>query len=337
MKSENSSLCGTNKKYAALPIIYELIEIAVQKGLASGSYDFISNFIIKNYFEAIEELTLRHGIGLASHGQNLCLVLNPDYTSRGFAYRDMEGISLDPQHKFLESYALFRHHIVTKMANVMVCHEELIPPQKGAPTQVGSRGLLPERALFRYMISQLKCDNAIYKNGVDILLRRYFSVSEYKNIHTLTDALFTAKLRQYYDLEASGILQADGTFPAAESGSENESAMQRGDSSLFKHKKINLPAEKTALVLPKVARGIALLDRPSRISSAFMRGGSLRFSLPNELYKPLSQYVRNKAIAKAEAKQISIKDIHKWHHELMGRNVDEKLASQPYSDRQRLF
>lgn len=76
----------------ALPLIYELMETAIQKGVVNTPTEFLRTYFIDAYLKAIEPIVFKEGYALT--GNHLYLTLNADNTIKGFAYRDLQSMSL---------------------------------------------------------------------------------------------------------------------------------------------------------------------------------------------------------------------------------------------------
>lgn len=225
-KKENHGLCNIVPEYLSLgsyPLIYEIIENALQKNLVRSSAEFINEFLIKMYFRSIEELVFKNGFSLSPHGQNLCFVLNHEGVPVGFAYRDFEGIS-EGGKNYIESYSWFyRYHCIVKLLNVMThSSKQHFKPTKGAPSQLGFAAPLKERNLYPLLKGSSQHDI-------------YFSYSDYKSVLDNLDNTFLKYLSKYFSIENIPELKV-GTIPAAEGSSAGELELARLNKRLWQNR-----------------------------------------------------------------------------------------------------
>ena len=115
---------------------------------ASNLQNILKTYLIDAYLQAIEPLVFKEGYALVGQGQNLYFVLNTDNTIKGFAYRDLEKMTLEK--KFLESYSWFyRYANFIKLLNVLTRSEsEDSPPSLGGPIRAGTEKQSSERNLY---------------------------------------------------------------------------------------------------------------------------------------------------------------------------------------------
>ncbi len=243
LKQENRGICALNKSQKGmepLPLIYEVIQAAMEKGLVKSSAEFIEKYLIQGYLKAIEPLAFQKGISLAAHGQNLCFVLNEDSTPRGFAYRDFEGISGDPHAGFIESYSWFyRYHVFYKLLNVLGHYKtETFGIPSGAPTQVGCDKKPNEKNLYYYLMLQLQEEGSDAKKPLELLEKMGLSYwDEYETMLKKLDEKYLLLLSTYFDLEKAGIPMNEGCLPAAESGSSDEHVVASLNEKLWQHRR----------------------------------------------------------------------------------------------------
>lgn len=239
VKPENRGVCALNpedERMKPLPLIYEIMDNAIRKGLVKSSKEFFQRYFIQGYLEAIEPVLIESGISLAQHGQNLCLVLNPDHTLRGFAYRDLEGVSL--KRNFIRSYSYdYRYHIAIKILNVITKTEtEGVPPPLGAPIQGGNQEKLSERSTHFYLVQTLEKEGKIQSQALEVLRRLSITTAEYHELLKQLDSAYLDQLRKYFDVDRSGIVLQDGTLPAAEKGSVGEAGLHFADAKLWQQR-----------------------------------------------------------------------------------------------------
>lgn len=240
LKRENRGVCSLeNDKggLAALPLIYEMIQITIKKGLVKSPFQFVRKYLIENFFEALENIVFKNGLSLAAHGQNLCLVLNSDNTPRGFAYRDFEGIGQEGK-MFLETGSWFgRFHILVKLLSVItrlgadIFDNDLL----GAPSQIG--GIFRERSLYDYLKDYLGHE----ENFETIQFLQELSLgghTDSKWLLNIYDDKYLQLLSKYFDLKKAGISPDGGGnyFSAAESGSAGESRLVELNCNLWQHR-----------------------------------------------------------------------------------------------------
>lgn len=220
-----------------LPLIYEVMEATIRKGFVKTPAEFIEKYLIEEYFKAIEKIGFKEGHAFSPHGQNLCMVLTPDLIPCGFAYRDLEGFSANKQNGFLETFSWFyRYHIFIKLLNVITkTAQEYLPPPPGAPSQVGSSELRPERNLHNYIIKQLRKDAKVYPKALEILNKLSLAPEESRELLWKLDGHYICRLSRYFDIDGSGILKKDGLIPAAEKSSAGEHELLKHNAKLWKN------------------------------------------------------------------------------------------------------
>lgn len=199
-----------------LPLIYELMETAIQKGIVSTPKNFLQKYFIDAYLKAIEAIVFKKGYALT--GGHLYLTLNPDNTIKGFAYRDLQSVDL--KKGFLESYSWsYRYANFIKLLNVLTRSEsDTLPPHEGAPIRVGTEKPSSERSLYHYLCTKL--------DG-EVVQRLSISPEEAKDLLKQMDRAYLALLKTYFAIDEAAILNPDGTIPCAEKGSLAEKRLHQ--------------------------------------------------------------------------------------------------------------
>jgi hypothetical protein len=200
-----------------LPLIYELIEIAIQKGICTSSADFLHTYFIDAYFQAIEPICFKEGYSLIGEAHNLYVVLNPDHTIKGFAYRDLGRMKF--KQKCLESYSWFyRYTNFVKLLNVLIQSESgNTPPPLGAPIRAGTEKPSSERNLYRYLY--MLFDKEKDFSSLEALQRLSITLESSLDLLQHLDSAYLALLKRYFAIDEASILNSDGTLPCAEKGS----------------------------------------------------------------------------------------------------------------------
>lgn len=234
-----SGLTGASHQADALPLIYEIIQTAIDKRLVNTSEEFLRKYFINGYLDAIEELYMKRGIPFAPHGQNLCFVLNADNTPKGWAYRDFEGMQLSSEQGYLETYSWFyRYHVFVKLLNVLVITGERMQEPFGAPTQLGAEKGALERNLETYLLKNVSGQPPkIHCESFGLILRLHISPQTYQQLLVEMDLTFLKKLNKYFNLKASDFLMPNGSIPAAEGGSSGEALTRKSNANLWQHRR----------------------------------------------------------------------------------------------------
>ena len=241
VKPENRGIGALDPKRGEmhqLPLIFELMDHAIQKGLARTPEDFFKTYFINAYLQAIEPLVFKEGYSLGGQCQNLYLVLNTDNTIKGFAYRDLEGMTL--KMNFLESYSLFyRYANVIKLLNVLTQSEsEDSPPPLGGPIRAGTEKPSAERNLYCTLSRMLE------KEGDYLFLGSIekASITPEDSVKLLNqlDSSYVVLLKRYFEFDEAAILNSDGTVPCAEKGSVAEKSLFLKNRALWEGR---IPAE----------------------------------------------------------------------------------------------
>jgi len=226
VKPENRGIGALDSKQGEmhrLPLIFELMDAAIQKGLVRTPEDFLKTYFIDAYLQAIEPLVFKEGYSLGGQCQNLYLVLDTGNTIKGFAYRDLEGMILEKN--FLESYSLFyRYANFVKLLNVLTRSEsEDSPPPSGGPIRAGTEKPSSERNLYCTLSRMLE------KEGDYLTLEalKKLSIAPKDSLKLLNqlDSSYLVFLRRYFEFDEAAILNSDGTVPCAEKGSIAEKAL----------------------------------------------------------------------------------------------------------------
>lgn len=215
IKVEHQGLCAQNANdtnLASLPLIYAVIAASIKQGIVNTPEEFVHQVLIHGYLKATEQLFFKMGRPFAPHGQNLCLVLNSDYTVRGFAYRDYEGVAHEKELGYLETFSWFyRYHIFIKLLNVITrSGQESVEPPIGAPLQIGCGHKLPERNLNHYLFKQLKGESQ------KVLEQLSLTPEQSNKAIKQLDEAFIARLQAYFNVKAAKILTNEGCLPAVE-------------------------------------------------------------------------------------------------------------------------
>jgi len=225
-KLKYPDICNHDKHIEKpLPLIYSILENAIDKGLVKTPFEFIQRYLIENVFKALDSIVFQEGLSLAIHGQNLCMVLNQDYTPRGIAIRDHGDI-----HKikrYLETYTWFyRYHVFIKLMNVMTSYpNDTLPPIKGAPIQIGHIRPVEERNLHHYLFKKIAANPLESSVAMNSLQNLSISFQEYELLLNMMDQNFLTLLSNHFGMENIAFLMKDIVLPAAEVGSQGETQL----------------------------------------------------------------------------------------------------------------
>lgn len=235
VKPENQGVAAldpSQPEMHKLPLIYELMETAIQNGLVKIPEEFLQTYFINGYLKAFENVVFEKGYSLAS--QNLYLILNPDNTIYGFAYRDVEGTAL--KKNFLESYSwCYRYANFIKLLNVLTQSEnDEMPSPPGAPIRAGTEKPSSERNLYRYLFKKLDKEGAC--ESLEALKRLSITPEENLKLLKQLDASYLELLRHYFAVDEAGILNPDGTVPCAEKGSLAENGLYLKNQNLWERR-----------------------------------------------------------------------------------------------------
>lgn len=240
VKAKNQGVCALNEKEAnglePLPLIYEVMDAAIRKGLVKTSLEFIQKYLIEGYLQAIEPIAFQKGFSLPLHGQNLCIALNKDNSPLGFVIRDFE--ELNKIRGYIEMYSWFyRYHVFVKLLNVITffANTDQMPAPLGAPFQIGYETRLPERNLNRYLIRKLSKGGAINAIALKRLWALKLPFRDYNELLKILDRNYVSAISRYFDIGKAGILMKDGTLPAAEIGSVDR-GMSKFNKALWEHR-----------------------------------------------------------------------------------------------------
>ena len=226
VKPENrglGALDSTQAELLQLPLIFELIDAAIQKGLVKTPGEFLKTYFIDAYLQAIESLVFKEGYALGGQDQNLYLVLNADNTIKGFAYRDLEGMILEKN--YLESFSWsYRYANFIKLLNVLTQSEsEDSPAPFGAPIRAGTEKPSSERNLYCTLNRMLE-QEANYRS-LEALKMLSITPIDSLNLLNQLDASYLVLLKRYFAFDEAVILNSDGTVPCAEKGSLAEKTL----------------------------------------------------------------------------------------------------------------
>lgn len=226
IKPENRGIAALDHKRAEmhpLPLIFELMDVAIQKGLVKTPEDFLKTYFVDAYLRAIEPLVFKEGYSLGGPSQNLYLVLNADNTIEGFAYIDLEEMILEKN--FLESYSLFyRYANFIKLLNVLTCSEsEDSPPPIGGLIRAGLEKPSSERNLYCTLSRMLEKEG----NYLSLEALKRLSIAPETSLKLLKqlDSAYLVLLKRYFEFDEAAIINSDGTVPCAEKGSIAERAL----------------------------------------------------------------------------------------------------------------
>lgn len=190
-RTENRGICSLKKGMEDLPLIVEVISLAIEKGAVKNTVEFIRKFLIRDYVDAIEEIHMKKGMSFSPHGQNLGLLINEKTRlPEGFILKDFEGF-FEPQEKYLETHSWFyRYHVFIKLLNVLLDDptEDFYLPSAYEPTQKGELPFQMERALYRHLKTDAKL-------GI--------TKTEYLSLLKELDDVYITRLRRYFNLEKS--------------------------------------------------------------------------------------------------------------------------------------
>lgn len=269
-KKENAGICSipsiTTEESQQLPLIFDIMKATIKAGKADSPEDFIRRYLIDGYLNAIKDVVFKEGLTLEPHSQNLCMVLNKDYTPKGFAYRDHGGIWIDiatrglqkkdisPFHRaegdsnrvfkskgaiakgYIGSFSWFyRYQVVVKIMNTMTRLEdkntEMMKLPIGAPIQIGSDEKLEERNLRKFVLNEVKSttDKKTYKAAKTVLNNLSITSGQYHEILHLLDKSYFKMLNRFFDMDKVAIQTENGALPSAEGGST-------GDQIFYNHK-----------------------------------------------------------------------------------------------------
>ena len=237
VKKENQGFCFFNQEHVgmeSLPLIYEIMDTTIRKRIVNSPAEFIHTFLIEGFLKAIEPIVFQKGLALPFHGQNLCMVLNPDNTPEGFAIRDHGDTN--PVSGILGALSsLYRYHVLIKGLNVVTRYEgDFMAPPIGAPKQIGSQEKLPERNLNSYLFKKI-ADGAVDSKALAILKELSIAYADYRALLQMFDEGCLKVLSRYFDLGKSNI-HNDGQLPAAEIGSSEDVLMYSYNKELWKHR-----------------------------------------------------------------------------------------------------
>lgn len=289
IKPANASVTQMAKDrddFEKLPLIYQVMEATIKAGRAKSSADFVEKFLIKGYIDAIEAVTFQEGMTLEPHSQNLCMVLNPDLTPRGFAYRDHGGIWIDAATRGLQGKSMkafhrkngdgnaifktkgaiskgyigsfswfYRYQVFVKMLNVLTKLKKedggLMPPYSGAPYQIGSGEKFQERSINTYFKNGLK-EEKVNQRALAIFKEMSISKNESKALLKTLDDYYFEKMSTYFDMDRVAIQLEDGAFPASEGGSGFEAEMLKHKGFLGNYKHYDIPSDATIFAIDKM-------------------------------------------------------------------------------------
>ncbi|CRX38053.1 hypothetical protein [Estrella lausannensis] len=289
LKPENAlvtQMAQDRNEYSQLPLIYQVMEATINAGKATSSADFVEKFLIKGYIDAIEAVTFQEGMTLEPHSQNLCMVLNPDLTPRGFAYRDHGGIWIDaatrglqgkrmkPFHRkngdgnaifkskgaiskgYIGSFSWFyRYQVFVKMLNVLTKLKKedggIMPPFAGAPYQIGSLEKLKERSINTFFKNNLKADR-VNQKALAILKEMSITKEDSQQLLRTLDRYYFEKMASYFDMGKVAVDLEEGALPASEGGSGFEGEMLRHNGFLGSYKFYNIPSDAFKAPLEKM-------------------------------------------------------------------------------------
>ena len=219
-----------------LPIIYEIINNAIDKGIVQSSEEFIRRYLIFGILHILEGLIFEEGMSLALHGQNLCMVLNNENLPIGIAIRDHGDIHRIE--RYLETYTWFyRYHVFIKLMNVMtVSTDYFLPAISGVPVQIGFSKSLKERSLNYYLQNKINKNSFLSSKVQSIFKKISIDFKEYRMFLEILDHSYLSLLSKYFNLEGYPKLRI-GNLPSAETGSSGERKIYNLNKKLWKSKK----------------------------------------------------------------------------------------------------
>jgi hypothetical protein len=266
--------------------------------------------------------------------------LNNDHTPRGFAYRDLEGISTEKEPVYLETFSWFyRYHIFIKLLNVItnIGENDLAPPF-GAPYQIGYSKKLRERNLHHYLLNKMAGEEKIQPKALAVLSQLSLTLKQYHQLLEDLDQAYLSRLSCYFDTEKADILMKDGHLPAAESGSSGENLLLKLNIQLWKHRYSVAP--RLATISQQGKRDFnRIFSEKNPLNAPFLTPEFLKICtrfMENGNYDPLpsllalshslaSNQTRSQSKKTAFGKvSSSMKDIQKWHKNLVYKELREQ-------------
>lgn len=206
---ENQGVCALNPNNPdtrSLPLIYEIIDATIKKGVVTSAREFIQKYFIDGFLQAIESLHFQRGLSLPLHAQNISFVLSDKNIPLGFAIRDHGDINQEL--RFLETYTLYLDNVFTKLLNVLTATDSDV-----LTTPVGQKEGQPERNPHYYLRHKIT-DNGAAKT----LKENSLTLDEYTALHQLLNERYISLLTRYFDVEKAAILQ-NGVLIAAQADS----------------------------------------------------------------------------------------------------------------------
>lgn len=298
--TENHGIASTklSPELQHLPLIFEIMAASIKTGRVHSPEEFIHKYLINGYLSAIERIVFEEGLTLEPHSQNLCMVLNPDYTPKGFAYRDHGGIWIDMatrglQNKdispflrtnankvfktkgaiskgYIGSYSWFyRYQVFIKTLNTIThnASEWMLPPP-GAPIQIGHPQPLQERNLQKYVIKQIKQNSPCHEKAIKTLNTLSLTLEQYHKAIRLLDSSYLELMNKYFELEKVKITLSDGTLPSAEGGSTGENVFFNHQGFLGKYRFNSISSGVTRISLENLP--IEIIQKiPTRVITSF--------------------------------------------------------------------
>jgi hypothetical protein len=188
-----------SEKEGQLPLIYELIDNAIKKGVVKNSFEFIQCFLIDQVLNALEKLMFEDALSLALHAQNLCLVLDIDNIPIGVAIRDhgdIQNVWL-----FLEThFQFYRNSVFKPLINVITKVKTYEFPKTFTGTSIP-----PQRSVYYYLSTH---KTIIESTAKEVLKKLSITFDQYHILLNYLDSGYHSLLSKYFNLSGIPELQA---------------------------------------------------------------------------------------------------------------------------------
>lgn len=218
---KHPGICAIDNSFdGRLPLIYEIIHNAIQRGAVKTPVEFIERYLISDVLSALEPSVFKMGLSLALHGQNLCMVLDRDNLPIGIAIRDHGDIHR--MERFLETFTWFyRYHVFIKLLNVVTLSSDYhLPLLHGSPIQIGTQPL-PERSLSYYLRQKTDLEPSIKQAVAEALEKVGITYKDFEVLLKVLDGEYLSVLSDYFDLKEASDIQLE-PLPAAEPDSSGD-------------------------------------------------------------------------------------------------------------------
>lgn len=211
----------------SLPLIFSMIEIAINKGEVTSAFEYIQKYFIDMWLNTIENVVFKHGLSLPLHGQNLSIVLGHDNLPKGFAIKDLGDIHRNSK-RYIQTYSWFyRYHVFIKLLNVIAATtEEFLPSVSGIPKQKGEDHIAPERSVYQNVY--INCSSPIQQKMKELSI----TLEQYKQLIEKLDDSYESLLKKYFYINCP-IRDSEGCFPSAEPDSSSENEVEEYNKYLF--------------------------------------------------------------------------------------------------------